>query len=292
MRTWVCWILFLSGICEVYAQGKGGGIYLHNDAKCIGSVIYYNQAEDGFGVAGGNAAVVNTTVIGNIKIVQDTSRISPGYIYCADGEIVDTVAYRQEGRTNAIGIVFWVRGDVNATYPKGAVVALQEKNNLSWGSPNILNINGQYEGEEWYGVSFLKDTACYGNTLKIEEKYKEGYNTFEAGHYCYTYTAPGQEAGNPHWCMPVYLYLRRIFSALPAIEASLDFLQRCHPDWKIDAISGKDSYNAWYWSSNDGASGEKDQVCVVNFVTGAMGQKGSLEAAKNGKNNVRPVFVY
>lgn len=293
MKKWVSLLLLLWLGTEGYTQGKGGGIYLRNDSKCIGSIVYGNQAQDGFGVGGENAALVNTTIIGNEKILQDTTRITPGYIYCADGEILDTTTYKKEGRTNAIGIVFWVRGDMHAVYPKGAVVALEESVK-KWGANDVLIISDQYGGEVWQGYAFLKDTACYGNTFKMEEMYRKGWTDFEAGHYCYHYKASRQEGNLPQWCMPVYLYVRRIFSTLTAIEASLDFLKRCHPDWKIQKFSRNSESGAWYLSSDDGVSdsGDKNQVSVVNFVTGAMGKHGSIECFKGTSSNVRPVFVY
>lgn len=292
MKTWICWALFFCGICEGFAQGLGGGVYLRTNAKCIGSVVYNNQARDGFGVGGEDAFLVNTTVVGNKKIVQDTTRIAPGYIYCADGEIVDTAEYKKRSRTDAIGIVYWIRGDVNAVYPKGAVVALQERGGLRWGNAGVLNIGGQYENEEWASYAYLKDTACYGNTRKMEEQYNKGNSAFEAGHYCYNYTAFGQEPSNPRWCMPVYLHLRRIFSALPAVDASLKFLKRQHPGGKIDVISGKDKLNAWYWSTNDGLAGEKNNAFAVNFITGEIGENGQIEAEKTTGHYVRPIFIY
>lgn len=292
MKTWICWALLFCGICEGFAQGLGGGVYLRTNAKCIGSVVYDNQAQDGFGVGGGDAFLVNTTVAGNKKIVQDTTRIAPGYIYCADGEIVDTAEYKKRSRTDAIGIVYWIRGDVNAVYPKGAVVALQEQGGKRWGHVDVLHIGEQYLAQEWKAFAYMKDTACYGNTRKMEEKFRAGYSAFEAGHYCYNYTARGQELSNPRWCMPVYLHLRRIFSALPAVDASLKFLKRQHPGWEIHVISGKAKENAWYWSTNDGLSGEKNSACAVNFITGEIGKNGQIESEKGTGHYVRPIFIY
>lgn len=285
-------ILLLCLYINGTAQGKGGGIYLHDNGNCIGSVVYRNQAQDGFGIAGGNARVINTTVIANEKLKMDTTRVSPGYIYCANGDIVDTVAYEKDSRQDAVGIVYWVRGDVNAIYPKGAAVALQEFQG-SWGADNILDISAQYEMEDWKAVAFLKDTACYGNTRKMEKEYTDNrYLAFEAGHICYTYRAAKQVGKTPHWCLPTYLYLRRIFSRQTALDASLRFLKRVHPALNIDLFGGKAGASAWYWSANDGLSGERNNGCVVNFVTGAFGKFGSMEARKTTRNNVRPIFIY
>ncbi|CCZ09062.1 hypothetical protein [uncultured Culturomica sp.] len=289
----VFWCIWLLWFCiDTCAQGKGGGIYLHDGGSCVGSVVYQNQAQDGFGIAGGNARVINTTVIANEKLKVDTTRVAPGYIYCLNGEIVDTVTYESDGRQDAIGIVYWVRGDINAVYPKGAAIALQEFQG-SWGAVNVLNISGQYELEDWGGVAFLKDTACYGNTLKMEQEYTDrGYREFEAGHICYGYRAEKQVEGIPRWCLPTYLYLRRIFNQISALDASLRFLKRVHPGLDIDMLGGKSRTAAWYWSSNDGLAGEHNSGCVVNFVTGAYGRFGSTEAEKTTRNNVRPIFVY
>ena len=58
------------------AQGQGGGIYIDDNGSCIGSVIYGNQAQDGFGVAGGDGILLNTTITGNEELKQNTKSVS------------------------------------------------------------------------------------------------------------------------------------------------------------------------------------------------------------------------
>ena len=283
----------------VFSQGQGGGIYIDDNGSCIGSVIYGNQAKEGFGVAGGNGLLLNSTVISNEELKQDTSKVIPGDIYCANGEIVDTVTYKKRSVKDAIGIVYWVSGDPKAIYPKGAVVALEETQG-SWGLSGQFSISAGWETDR-PAYFHLKDTACYGNTQKLYDeaiKSLSNQNAYKAGYYCYTYQAPKQVAENPvKWCLPVYMYLRRLFCALPKVEATLRCLQQVHQGesgFKIDFFSDKQVNYCWYWSSDDGTDGIlADHVWMVNFVTGSNGEMSSGVSLKEKTgNNIRPMFLY
>lgn len=282
-----------------WAQGKGGGIYLEDNASCIGSVVYGNQAEDGFGIGGGNATVLNVTVITNEVLKQDTTRTAPGYIYCANGDMVDTITYKKRANKDAIGIVFWVRGDWTVLDHKGAVVALEE-NECSWGALDGLHVVGDYDGEEWKAFAYLKDTACYKHTRDMEAMYK-AENQFEAGHYCYHFEAEMQQAAglsSPRWCMPTYLYLRRMYSVLSILENTMEFLKRVHAqagkEIRVQSfVEGKDWKSCFYWSADDGLDSQKNDVYIVNFIKGYTALLGGeAKTAKTAKNYTRPIFIY
>lgn len=299
MKAWILIILGLWFSGRGWAQGKGGGIYLKDNASCIGSVVYNNQAEDGFGVGGENATVLNVTVVGNEPIKQDSTRTAPGYIYCANGDIVDTTDYKARTEKDAIGIVFWVRGDWTALDQKGAVVALEE-GFYSWGTVDGLEVTAMYQDEEWGAFAYLKDTACYRHTADMEEMYKT-YREFEAGHYCYHFEAEmQQEAGltSPRWCMPTYLYLKRIFGVLPIVEHTLEFLKRVHlqsgKSIRIRSFTeGKNRNDCWYWSADDGMTESMSRYAyIVNFMTGSMGAFTETQSEKTSKNYTRPIFIY
>ena len=284
-------------LIPAFSQGQGGGIYIDDNGSCIGSVIHGNQAQDGFGVAGGNGLLLNTTVIGNEELKLNTKSVVPGDIYCANGDIVDTATYKERTTKDAIGIVFWVSGDPKAIYPKGAVVALEEAEG-SWGMTGGLSIAGGWPEDELKIYFHLKDTACYGNTRKLyDEAMKSASNQaiYKAGYYGYTYQAVRQTSENEiQWCLPVYMHLRRLFGVLPRVESSLKCLQKEHQgegDFKIDFFSGKMETTCWYWSCNDG--GTNNNVWIVNFVTGLNGAMGTVgEALKSKIHYIRPIFLY
>lgn len=283
-----------------FTQGQGGGVYMEDNASCIGSVVYENQAVDGFGVAGGNGILLNATVVGNLKLRQDTTDIVPGNIYCANGDIVDTLTYKKRVKKDAIGVVYWVGGDLKN---KGAVVALQETTG-SWGDLTGLNIckdleNGQEVAASGVSLYYMKDTACYGNTKKMYEKAMESSNNrelYRAGYYCYTYQALRQSAEHPvRWCLPVYMHIRRIFGMLPVIESTLNFLKKEHrseSDFIIDFFINKQVADCWYWSSDDYVGGLTRYALMINFKTGANGKSTEANTLKTAKNNIRPIFLY
>lgn len=282
----------------VFSQGQGGGVYIDDNGSCVGSVIHGNQAQDGFGVAGGEGVLLNTTVIGNEELKQNVKAVVPGDIYCANGDIVDTVAYKKRANKDAIGIVFWVSGDPKAIYPKGAVIALKETQG-SWGIAGGFSIAAGWPESEVQSYFYLKDTACYGNTRKLyEEAIKSSNNQtiYRAGFYSYTYQATGQIAEHPvKWCLPVYMYLRRLFGVLPGVESSLRCLLKQHQgesDFNIDLFSDKEEAKCWYWSCDDGGP-RNYNVWMVNFKTGLNGQMGTVGVSlKNMSHNVRPMFLY
>lgn len=293
-------LLLFSAVTLGFTQGQGGGVYMEDNASCIGSVVYENRAVNGFGVAGGDGLLLNATVVGNLKLHQDTTDIVPGNIYCANGDIVDTLAYKKRVKKDAIGVVYWVGGNLNN---EGAVVALQETTG-SWGELDGLNIcqdleNGEEVTASGGSLYYMKDTACYGNTKKMYEKAMESSNNrelYRAGYYCYTYQALRQSAGHPvRWCLPVYMHIRRIFGMLPVIESTLNFLKKEHQgesDFSIDFFINKREVNCWYWSSDDYVAGLYEHALMINFKTGANGKGTEANTLKNAKNNIRPIFLY
>lgn len=292
--------LLLTAFHSAFSQGQGGGVYIDNNGSCIGSVIHKNQAQEGFGVAGGDGLLLNSTVVGNEPLKQDTTKIVPGDIYCANGEIVDATTYKKRATKDAIGIVFWVSGDPKAIYPKGAVVALDETQG-SWGLSGGLTISGDWGMSDLRRHFHLKDTACYGNTQKLYNEAMKSQNNkiaYKAGFYCYTYQAVRQIRENPvKWCLPVYKYLRRLFGVLPNVEATLKFLQEEHlgeSDFKVDLFSDKPADHSWYWSSDDGLDALlSNYAWTVNFVTGSSGPMNSGETLKTKSDNyIRPMFLY
>ena len=119
---------------------------------------------------------------------------------------------------------------------------------------------------------------------------------YRAAYYSYTYQAVRQIAENPvKWCLPAYMYLRRLFGVLPVVESSLKCLEKVHQgegDFNIDLFLDKSEANSWYWSCDDGGV-VYSNVWMVNFATGLNGEMGSVgEALKTKNHNIRPMFLY
>lgn len=287
---------------EAVAQGLGGGVWLEDGASCVGSVIHKNLAKEGFGVAGKNGTLLNCSVTDNQELVDKSYFPRPGDIYCANGDLVDRNTYKARAVKDAIGIVFWINGDPDCRYPQGAVVALDAQEKLSWGDAS-LSICGPVL-DEWGGVlepeasNFLKDTACYGNTQKMEQKWTAGNLMYEAGHFCWIYKAyyqlnnPQAETAGIRWCMPVLQYLRRLAVALPDVEQTLEALKITNGEIGIKDFVDSDANESNYWSSDDGSTdGTQGTAWYVNFKTSCT-FLGDTYGGKGYKNWVRPIFLY
>lgn len=285
------WLLFGSAV--VCGQ-NGGGVYLQENSACIGSVIKRNGAGDGFGVAGGaNAQLINCTVVEN-ELYKDTSSfILPGYIYCADGQIVSMETYQKREEKNAIGIVFWVNGAT--TGPRGAVIALDESDEkLQWGGEeDVVNADESYKMD----TDLLRDTCCYQNTLKLMKWNKEySGNKVMAATYCWDYKAhyqknnPLPETKEIRWCMPTLLYLKQLGLELGNVRQTLNQLLALQP-----ALSWEDFHmeeGDYYWLVNDGISvtpyayvmNMKTKECYFTELPGIT--------KKQNYNWVRPIFIF
>lgn len=291
------WILVI--FSRGAAQGMGGGVWLEDGATCIGSLIYKNQATDGFGVAGGNGILLNSTLSENSRIAVDVHYPQPGDIFCSNGDIVDRETYKTRPTKDAIGIVFWLNGDPEVKYPKGAVVALDGQKYCQWGNISVeecwLMLDMVNNG---YLHAYRKDTACYRNTSMLEEFYDTWGDEFEAGHHCWNYKAYFQthnahdETKNIRWVLPTLTYLNNLMAVLPKVILSLEVVKQTGVVPVDDFICEEKRENeAFYWTSCDGASYETSTcVWVVNFYNGqCVNDDRSL---KDMKNWARPVFLY
>lgn len=263
VMLWPC----LEAVAQGIDKGKGGGLYLEDHARALGVVVYGNRAEDGFGIYGEAADVVNCTVAANELAGQMLTGVRPGYIYCADGRIVDREVYR----TNAagmepVGVVFWVNSDVYASR-KGYVVALTQEVK-AWG-------NGPSQTEDF--ACALYDTAAYENTRLWAV-------VSEAAQYCTDYSI-GTFSGK--WALPAGYQLMGLFSAISEVEKSLDVLEG-------QGVSVSHLVNDVYWSCTETA--DVGKMWVLDFgregnvsgdVIGAFFPQEATDQAV-----VRPVFGY
>ncbi|MDR1756561.1 MAG: hypothetical protein LBR65_06370 [Culturomica sp.] len=306
MKPVVISMLLLSCLTESRGQGNGGGVYLEDDAVCIGCVIRDNKALDGFGVAGAAGHLINSTIVQNEILPVDTVEFQPGDIYCGDGKIRDTAAYRKRDTMDAIGIVYWSRFDATFPYPRGAVVALEEFQS-EWGQDIFVGENSQI-GYSAKGIdpalAMVMDTACYTKTRYIYEEIKAlgGDPLSYAASACHLYHHPAETATaalpnsrKVQWCLPTYVYFVRIWTLLPVVEATLSFLKEMHGDegaqlfWE-DKFPGQPY---WYWTVNDGIGAQaRNRVFLFSLLGEQADFVNTLASAKNKINYYRPIFIF
>ncbi len=280
---------------------------MEDNALCIGSVVRNNQALDGFGVAGAAGHLINSTVVQNEVLPVDTVDFQPGDIYCGDGKIRDTAAYRKRDTMDAIGIVYWCRFDSDVPYPRGAVVSLEEFQG-QWGADIYVGqdpeIGYSTRGLD-YSMVMVMDTACYTITRHIYEAAKAWGGGAEsyAAYTCYRYHHPAEQSTLEHpdsrevqWCLPTFLYFVRIWAALPEVEATLSFLQGMREYGGAQLfLAGKDSSKpCWYWTANDGMGPQgRNSVFLFGIFGGVQADfTQTLESDKNQLNYYRPIFIF
>lgn len=305
MKKWVLiFIVLASTELLAWGQGHGGGIWLEDGASCLGTIIYKNTAKDGFGVAGQDGILLNSTVVENTKYKPENYYPKPGDIYCADGDIVDGETYKKRTKKNAIGVVYWINGNPDILYPQGAVVALGGQERCQWGDPNASEYTWLLYDKitETNDTRYAqKDTACYGNTYWMVNKYKEyGNKLFEAGYYCWTYKAyyqkntPDEATKNIRWCMPTLTYLKRMMVVSPELMNTLSIIKQTNPELipTCDDFVSEEEDNAYYWSADDGYTDYFSAwAWCVNFKSGSCNLD-ETHTLKNQKNLVRPIFIY
>ena len=256
---------------KAQTDGEGGGIYLKSGGQLIGTVVHSNKAEDGYGVAGGDVRIINSTVCSNLSVGNLMDGIKAGDIYCADGKIRSREAYTLSGEKNAIGVVFWVNSNYYAAYPKGYVVAL-EGTTKSWTGSVLASSDPP-----------LNDTACYGKTALLVSAGNE------AALYCAGYTVAGESPGR--WCMPAVRHLSRLYTNQAVVDATLEFLEQ----GGTTAMSLSPDF---YWSVTPDGSAQK-HVILINFK-----EINNTDMPTSGEfvlidplitqtaHTVRPIFVY
>lgn len=258
----------LGAVAQSAGKGQGGDLYLEDHARVIGTVVYGNRAEDGFGIYGGDVDVINCTVAGNEVADRMLNGIRPGYIYCADGSIIDRDTYRANpGGKEVVGVVFWINSDLY-TPLKGYVVALNQEMKV-WG-------DGPSQTEDFEYAVF--DTAAYENT-------RLWATVSEAARYCKEYTA-GTFAGS--WVLPAGYQLAALFAALPEVEATLQLLE-------AQGMAVSHFTEDFYWSSSE--TSDIGNMWVLNFGKEGDGSVGDIIGAFSPQAGtdpamVRPVFAY
>lgn len=274
--TWEIWgwagalLMNILGCQGGYAQtGTGGGIFADDRAFIIGTLIYGNQAEEGFGVGGGDVHLLNCTVGENKAMVGREATAKPGDIYCADGVIRSTADYLSENRDDAIGVVFWVNTDVYA-FPHGYVVGLEEGTGM-WGQESLLQ--GGIEVP-------VQDTVCY----VMNEAMCAAGAEYEAALYCRNYRAAGQ-VGEIRWLLPAGYQLSFLYTNRLKVEQTFDFL-------KGTGSNIVEFADDWYWSASEAITSGGKYGWMMQFGTGGFLQYQTDECLKSRVHRVRPMFMY
>lgn len=307
MKWIVCGLVLLEMNVAAFAQGEGGGIFLCGGGRCEGVVAYDNFAVDGFGIAGDEGAVVvNATVVSNKRVEKKKKLLVPGMIFCNDGHVVDTASYKGKAVKDAIGIVFWVCGDYDATERIGAVVSFQEKTTY-WSGPEEPKVNGDCQGTFYgYGRFYWRDTMCYQHTKLMVDTY-DGYRFSNprsrdelAGPYCSEYKPQNYPENQIRWCLPTIPFLSRLLNVRKIVEETMLFIRRMNPELTVSLLyTGKrptvDNYRAgWYWACNDFTAGECGYAEAYNLFTAteAGGTRSPMFAKNEDQLLTRAIFVY
>lgn len=278
----IVWVIGLFSGVRCWGQSaEGGGVYLETGAKMINSLVTDNKAKEGYGIAGGDAVLLNCTVCRNLSEKDLRSGIQPGDIFCATGEVVDLTTYQGRAEKDAIGVVFWVNSDVFAFRSRLYVMALEEAVK-TWGTKGV-RLSSKYKNNP------LLDTACYGATAEILEKDPVA----EAAAYCNGYRVTGQPAG-VRWCFPAGYQLMAMYIAWPAVDRTLKGLAAISPGRGIMPLSEE-----VYWCASTNQDAANEDAWVINFGNPDRDNYGTSGAAVRGETTtrdkqfrVRPVFVY
>lgn len=264
-------LLVLMG--QLQAQpGEGGGVYVEEGGKLIGTIVEKNCATEGYGIAGGNALVLNCTVSGNYALRTSREDIQVGDIFCTDGSTVKVEQYQLKEPKNAIGVVMWVNSDRYNLKNRMYVIALQEELK-KWGEDIPLTVGY---------ANPMTDTACYSSTARmiaLEDL------RWEAAVYCSRYKDPRQQ-GEWKWAFPAGYQMGYLFINRQKVNKTLTELQRWHTDVQLLA---QDSY--WTATEGNGMGIESWTICFDqsagipgNFIIG--------QAKRNDEYGVRPVLRY
>ncbi len=238
-------ILIITCSLNIKAQtGEGGGVYIRNNGQLINSLVTYNSAVDGFGVAGESGDVANCTIKDNFYL--KTAIIYPGDFMLGDGKVF-TPKYDANGdvifpdgydANDVIGICFW--SNTNNDYINGRswIIAVDESS-TPWGPPNQIDIPDLYN----YGDpgAALIDYGGKQNTNLIvnEPRHVETLTVSNcAAKYCSEYLRTSGE--EPTWFLPTLGQLRKLDLNLTMVNEVLSKM-------------GKTTISGEYWSSNEAA---------------------------------------
>ena len=127
-------------------QAKGGGAYIQNNGQLLNSVVCYNRADNGFGVAGSTGNVVNNTVTQNYGT-------NCGTVADVDGNVYKTVV---------IGDQCWMRENLRVKHYSDGVEIPQGTYNTN--DPCYYNPGASETETQIYGLLYNRAAAWRDNT--------------------------------------------------------------------------------------------------------------------------------
>lgn len=127
-------------------QAKGGGAYIQNGGQLLNSVVCYNRADNGFGIAGTTGNVVNNTVTQNYGT-------NCGTVADADGNVYKTVV---------IGDQCWMRENLRTKHYSDGTEIPQGTYNTN--DPCYYNPGTSESETQIYGLLYNRAAAWRDNT--------------------------------------------------------------------------------------------------------------------------------
>lgn len=127
------------------SQAKGGGAYVQNNGQLLNSVVCYNRADNGFGVAGTTGNVVNNTVTQNYGT-------NCGTVADYDGNVYKTVV---------IGDQCWMRQNLRVKHYSDGLEIVQGTSNTD--DPRYYNPGTSEVETQIYGLLYNRAAAWRNN---------------------------------------------------------------------------------------------------------------------------------
>lgn len=184
-----------------------------------------------------------------------------GNVYCSDGSVMDPETYTNEGRNDAVGVVFWVN-DTLSTQDKAYIVSLKNERKTIW-CDTLISTGVSTSIEQFDGAA---NTAIL-QTFEVEKKVDA-----PAMDIATTYID-----GISSWHLPSVKELTEIYKNKTIIYKAFD-------------VCGGESFDKiWYWSSTEDNAGEQSKhfnAYIVSLKEGRI-----IASHKFDSHFIRPVKV-
>lgn len=188
-----------------------------------------------------------------------------GNIYCSDGSIIDPYNYKNEGLTNAVGVIFWVNDSLDVedkAYIVSRYDACLSKVKSIWSDSLV---------ETGVSTSISAMDGAANTTKIISKQLKDGGN-YQAKDLAVKY----QDQYCKNWYLPSVAQLIELQKNKEAIDYALLCCEGQGFDEEI-----------WYWTStedNDGVESKKYNAYIVSLTQGLIHAE-----YKRNSHAVRPV---
>lgn len=191
-----------------------------------------------------------------------TNSISAGNIYCSDGSTVHPSNYEGSGK-KAVGVIFWVNTDENASGTKALAVGLEDLNPALWADTLVSVPNVSDDLLAFNGGSNTASIISWG----IDESRKTTAIT-----NAYNYTPLGVVG----WFVPSHGEAKYLYTQKNNVESSFK-------------ICGGKNFSEWYWTSTQDGSGNDNSK--LNALLISLKEGNSTVSTKKNSFPVRPVIA-